>query len=104
MDADEVFEAALEAGAENVESSDEVHEITTAVEDLTSVREALESAFGTPNSAKLAWRPQNLTPMEADQAATLFKMIEVLDEHDDVQIVYSNFDVSDEVMAQLAGD
>ena len=104
MDADEVFEAALEAGAENVESSDEFHEITTAVEDLSSVREALESAFGTPNSAKLAWRPQNLTPMEADQAATLFKMIEVLDEHDDVQIVYSNFDVSDEVMAQLAGD
>jgi YebC/PmpR family DNA-binding regulatory protein len=102
MDADAVFEAALEAGAENVESSEETHEITTAVEDLTAVRDALESDFGTPNAAKLAWRPQTLTPMEADQAATLFKLIEVLDEHDDVQTVYANFDVSDEVMAQLA--
>lgn len=103
LDADTVFEAALEAGAEDVQSEEGRHEITTAVEDLATVRDALEKTFGPPNSAKLAWRPQNVTPIEAPAAATLFKLLEILDEHDDVQTVYSNFDVSDEVMAELAG-
>ncbi len=103
LDADAVFEAALEAGAEDVQSSDESHEITTAPDDLVAVRNGLETAFGAPSSAKLAWRPQTLTPIEGDKAATLFKLLEVLDEHDDVQTVFANYDISDETMTALAG-
>ena len=103
MDADEVFEAALEAGAENVDSSESGHEISTAPDDLSSVRDSLEQTFGSPSSAKLAWRPQSSTPVDADKAETLFKLLETLDEHDDVQIVYGNYDIPDEIMAELAG-
>jgi len=103
LDPDEVFEAALEAGAEDVQSSEGVHEIATAPEDLSAVRDALEQVFGPPDSAKLAWRPQNATPVDAEKAATLFKLLEALDEHDDVQTVYGNYDIPDDIMAELAG-
>jgi len=103
LDPDDVFEAALEAGAEDVQSNDGVHEITTAPDDLNTVRDGLEQTFGPPSSAKLAWRPQTSTPVDADKAPTLFKLLETLDEHDDVQIVYGNYDIPDEIMAELAG-
>ena len=102
MDEDEVFEAALEAGAENAESNEGVHDITTAPDDLNTVRDSLEKRFGDPSSAKLAWRPQTLTPVDGDKAETLFKLLEILDEHDDVQTVFGNYDIPDEVMAALA--
>ncbi len=103
LDHDAVFEAALEAGAEDVQSNDDVHEVYTAPDELNAVRDSLEAAFGPPTSARLAWRPQSSTPVDAEKGATLFKLLEVLDEHDDVQTVFGNYDIPDEVMAELAG-
>ena len=96
-----VFEAALEAGAENVESGADGHEITCAVEDFGAVREALETAFGEPASAKLGWIPNTTSPIDEEQAAMLFKLIDVLEDNDDVQSVWANYDMSDEVMQRL---
>ncbi|MBV6633432.1 MAG: YebC/PmpR family DNA-binding transcriptional regulator [Alphaproteobacteria bacterium] len=101
-DADQVFEAAVEAGADNVESTDETHEITTPVEDFAAVREALVESLGEPQQAGLAWVPQNTIPVNEDQAATLLKLLDVLDDNDDVQNVSANFDIADEVMERLA--
>ncbi len=102
-DADAVFEAALEAGAENVESDEQWHEIITAAEDFNAVREGLESHFGAPEEAGLIWKPQNSTPVEGDQAQTLLKMLDALDDLDDVQAMASNFDLDDDMMEQLTG-
>mgnify|MGYP003329263088 FL=1 len=102
IDHDTVFEAALEAGAEDVQSAEELHEIFTAADDLSSVREGLEAVFGPPSSAKLAWRPQNLSPIDTEKAVSLMKLLEVLDEHDDVQTIFGNYDIPDDVMAELA--
>ncbi len=103
LDADAMFESALEAGAEDVQSSEGVHEITTAPDDLNVVRDGMEQTFGPASSAKLAWRPQTSTPVDAEKASTLFKLLETLDEHDDVRVVYGNYDIPDEIMAELAG-
>jgi len=102
-DAEAMFEAALEAGADNVESDDAGHEVITVPEDFNTVREALEGRFGAPEEAGLAWKPQNTTPVNEDQAQTLLKLLGALDDLDDVQSVASNFDIADEVMAKLAG-
>jgi len=100
-DADSVFEAALEAGAEDVASSDDGHEIWTSVEALHGVAATLEKALGDPEGVKLAWRAQtNVEVGEAD-AATLFKLIDTLDDDDDVQTVWGNYEVSDAVMEKL---
>jgi YebC/PmpR family DNA-binding regulatory protein len=99
--ADDVFEAALEAGAENVESGDAGHEITCAPDDLGTVRESLEGHFGDAAAARLDWKPQNTVPVDEDNAQTLFKLLDVLDDNDDVQRVAANFDVADEVMERL---
>lgn len=99
--ADEMFEAALEAGAQNVESGDEGHDISCAPEDFNEVREALEQRFGAPESAGLTWKPQNTVALLQDGAETLFKLIEALEDSDDVQAVSSNFSVSDDVLAAL---
>ena len=101
-DADSMFEAALEAGADNVESYDEGHEITCATEDYNSVVEALEGSFGAPAESGLVWKPQNTIEVNEDQAGTLIKLLDTLDDNDDVQNVSSNFDISDEIMARLA--
>ena len=101
-DADSMFEAALEAGADNVESDDEGHEITCAAEDYNSVVEELEASFGAPAESALVWRPQNTIEVNEDQAGTLIKLLDTLDDNDDVQNVSSNFDISDEIMAGLA--
>ena len=102
-DADTVMEAAIEAGADDASSDEEVHEVITRMEDFQAVREALEQRFGEPKSARLIWRPLNTVPVDVETAQTLMKMIEMLEDLDDVQQVYANFDMSEQVMAQLAG-
>jgi YebC/PmpR family DNA-binding regulatory protein len=100
--ADTMFEAALEAGADNVESDEDGHEITCATDDYNSVAEALEEQFGAPSEAGLVWKPQNTIDVSEDQATTLIKLLDTLDDNDDVQNVSSNFDISDEILAKLA--
>ncbi len=99
---DDMLEAAIEAGADNVETTEDGHEITTAMETLMSVRDALEGRFGEPRSAKLDWRPQTTVTLDEDQARSVLKLIDVLEENDDVQAVYANFDLPDEVAEALA--
>jgi len=98
---DEVMEAAIEAGAEDVESDEETHVIWTADGDLAEVAGALEAALGEAEHAKLVWRPQTTTELDLESAQSLMRLIEALEEDDDVQSVTANFEVSDEVMAQL---
>ena len=100
-DAEKVFEAALEAGAEDVSSSDEGHEIWTAQDALHEVAKAITPVLGEPEGAKLAWRPQTMVEVGEGDAATLFKLIDALDDDDDVQTVWGNYEVSDEVMEKL---
>jgi len=100
-DAEKVFEAALDAGAEDVSSSDDGHEIWTDVGSLHEVAKALEPVLGEPEGAKLAWRPQTSIDVTESDAATLLKLIDALDEDDDVQQVWGNYEVSDEVMERL---
>lgn len=99
--ADAMFEAALEAGADNVESSEDGHDVTCAPDALGAVREALEGRFGPPAGARLDWRPMTLVAVEGDAAQSLIKLLEVLEDNDDVQRVASNFEISDDVMAKL---
>jgi len=103
-DHDKVFEAALEAGAEDVVSEDGEdggHEIWTAQDALHEVAKALEASLGEAESAKLAWRPQNKMVVDETNAATLLKLIDTLDDDDDVQTVWGNYEVPDEVMEKL---
>ncbi len=100
-DADKVMEAAIEAGAEDVESSEEEHVIWCAAEDLNEVSTALEASLGEADSTKLVWKPQTTTELDLEAATSLMKLIEALEDDDDVQSVTANFEISDEVMAQL---
>ncbi|MFC0306245.1 YebC/PmpR family DNA-binding transcriptional regulator [Rhizorhabdus histidinilytica] len=100
-DAEKVFEAALEAGADDVSSSEDGHEIWTAQDALHEVAKALEPVLGEPDGAKLAWRPQTQVTVGEDDAAKLLKLIDALDDDDDVQTVWGNYDVPEEVMAKL---
>jgi YebC/PmpR family DNA-binding regulatory protein len=100
--ADAMLEAAIEAGAEDCRSSDDGHEIVCAPDHLAAVRDALERRLGPPESARLGWRPQVAVAVGADHAQTLFKLLETLDELDDVQGVTANFEVDDEVLERLS--
>lgn len=100
-DADAMFEAALEAGADNVESDENGHEVTCATEDFNTVSEALDATFGTPEEAGLVWKPQNTIEVNEQQASTLIKLLDTLDDNDDVQNIASNFDIPDDVLAAL---
>ncbi len=100
-DADKVFEAALEAGADDVESSEDGHSIWTSIENLHPVAKALEGALGDPEGVKLAWKPNIMVAVSEDDAGKLLKMIDALEEDDDVQTVWGNYDVSDEIMEKL---
>jgi YebC/PmpR family DNA-binding regulatory protein len=100
-DADKVMEAAIEAGAEDVASDENGHTIYCAFEDLSEVSKALEAALGAPASAKGIWKPQNNVELDLERATSVMKLIDNLDNDDDVQNVFSNFEVSDEVMAKL---
>ena len=98
---DKLFEAALEAGAENVEQTDEGIEIICANTDFAPVRDFLMNAIGEPHEAKLIWRSTNTTSVDLDTAKTLMKLIDVLDDLDDVQNVYTNVEFTDEIAGQL---
>ena len=100
-DADAVFEAAFDAGAEDVSSGEDGHEIWTAQGDLHEVAKALEAKLGEPEGVKLAWRPQVMVAVDEKDAATLMKLLDALDDDDDVQTVWGNYDVSDEIMEKL---
>jgi YebC/PmpR family DNA-binding regulatory protein len=98
---DDILEAAIEAGADNAETSEDGHEVHTTLENLFAVRDALEARFGTPESAKMEWRPNNTVMLDEEKANTLVKLIDLLEDSDDVQNVYTNFDVSDAVAAKM---
>ena len=98
-----ILEAAIEAGAQDAESDAEGHVISTAFEDLGSLIEALEGALGAAKSTKIVWRPRTLTPVDEDAAATLVKLMNALEDDDDVQTVWTNADISDEIMAKIGG-
>ena len=101
-DADTMFEAAFDAGADNVESDENGHEIICATEDYNSISETLFTSFGVPEEAGLVWKPQTTIEVNETQASTLIKLLDVLDDNDDVQAIASNFDIPDDVMAKLA--
>ncbi len=100
-DADTVMMAAIEAGAEDVDSSDEGHIITCADTDLNEVSNALEAELGESQSTKLVWQPTTTTELDLDGMEKLMRLIDALEDDDDVQRVTANFEASDEVMAQL---
>ncbi|MBB4303001.1 YebC/PmpR family DNA-binding regulatory protein [Rhodobium orientis] len=101
-DAETVLDAAIEAGAEDVQSDEESHVITCAFEDLGDVSSALADSLGEAESVNAIWKPQTLSPVDEEKAATLMKMIGALEDDDDVQNVYANYDISDEVMEKIA--
>jgi len=103
-DSDTVLMAAIEAGAEDVESSDEGHIIYCADTDLNAVATALEAELGESDSTKLIWKPTTTTDMDLDGMHKLMKLIDALEDDDDVQRVTANFEVSDDVMAQLSSE
>jgi YebC/PmpR family DNA-binding regulatory protein len=99
---DAMMEAAIEAGADDVSSSDEGHEITTSIEGLHDVVKALEAKFGEPRSSKLIWRPQNTIGVDDEAGEKILKLIGLLEDNDDVQNVYANFEISDALMKKLS--
>ena len=100
-DAEKVFEAAIEAGAEDVESDEDGHQIWTAVDDLHEVARALEAALGEAENVKLAWRPATSVDVAEDDAELLLKLVDTLEEDDDVQTVWGNYELSDAVLEKL---
>jgi len=100
--ADAMFEVALEAGADDVVSGETGHEIYAAADGFGAVSKALEARFGEPRRAALVWRPQNTVAVNDDQGEKLLKLMESLNEHDDVQNVYANFEVSDDLMQRMS--
>jgi YebC/PmpR family DNA-binding regulatory protein len=100
--ADVMLEAAIDAGAEDVVSSENGHEVYTTADSLTEVAKALEGKFGEPRKAALAWKPKNTMAVDDDKGEKLMGLLETLNEHDDVQNVYANFEVSDAVVAKMS--
>jgi len=99
---DAMLEAAIEAGAEDVVSNEDGHQVFTAPDDLGDVSKALEARFGEPRKSALTWKPQNTVPVDDDTGEKLLKLIESLDDNDDVQNVYANFEMSDAVMQKMS--
>jgi len=101
-DADKVMEAAIEAGADDVLSDEEGHTIYCAFENVGDVSKALETALGEAESVKIIWKPKNNVPVDEDRAQSLMKLVATLEDDDDVQNVYANFEVDDETLARLS--
>ena len=95
------FEAAVESGASDVEATQSSYEFICSPEEFNNVREYLEDEYGQPESAGLSWKPQSTVELSADQASTLLKLLDVLDDNDDVQSTAANFEISDEVLEKL---
>ena len=100
-DQDSVFEAAIDAGADDVESDEDGHRIWTSIDSLHGVARALETALGEPEGVKLAWRAQNNVEVGEADAAQLLKLVDTLEEDDDVQTVWGNYEVPDAVLEKL---
>lgn len=99
---DEMLEAAIDAGAENVETTDDWHEITTSIEDFIKVKDALTAKFGEPKEASLTWLAKDPVVIDdLEKAQKIQKLIDMLDDNDDVQNVYSNFEVADEIADKM---
>jgi len=98
-----MLDAAIEAGADDVSSSESGHEVYASQETFREVAKALETKFGEPRKAALTWKPHNTVPVDDETGEKLLKLIDLLNEHDDVQNVYANFEVSDELMAKMGG-
>ncbi|MEC9347101.1 MAG: YebC/PmpR family DNA-binding transcriptional regulator [Pseudomonadota bacterium] len=101
--AEDMFEAAVEAGADDASSDGDRHEVTCAIESFNEVRDALEQRFGEARAAGLEWRPQNAVAVDEEKATSILKLIDVLEDNDDVQKVHANFEIPDDVMERLAG-
>ena len=102
VSADQMLDAAIEAGAEDVTSSEDGHQIFTTAETLRDVAKALEAKFGEPRKVALLWKPQNTIALDDEAGEKVLKLIEALDENEDVQNVYANFEVSDALVAKLS--
>jgi len=100
---DAMLEAAIEAGADDVVSGPDEHEVITALESLRDAQKALEAKFGEPRKAALVWRPQNTINVDDEAGEKILKLIGALEENDDVQVVTANFEISDALMAKLQG-
>jgi YebC/PmpR family DNA-binding regulatory protein len=100
--ADAMLEAAIEAGADDVASGESGHEIYTATDTLGSVAKALEGKFGEPRKAAMVWKPKNTVAVDDDKGEKLLNLLDVLNEHDDVQNVYANFEVSDALVQKMS--
>jgi YebC/PmpR family DNA-binding regulatory protein len=101
-DADAMLEAAIEAGAEDVTSSESGHEVYTTADSLRDVAKALEGKFGEPRKAALVWKPQNTVPVDDEQGEKVLKLIDALNDNDDVQNVFANFEVSDALVQKMS--
>jgi YebC/PmpR family DNA-binding regulatory protein len=100
--ADAMLDAAIEAGADDVTSNDDGHQIITTPDSLNDVTKALEARFGEPRKSSMLWRPQNTVAVDDEAGEKIIKLIESLDESDDVQNVYANFEVSDALMQKMS--
>ena len=100
---DAMMEAAIEAGADDVASGDDGHEVTTALEAFAEVAKALEAKFGEPRKSKLVWKPQNTIMVDDEAGEKILKLMGSLEENDDVQNVYANFEISDALIAKMGG-
>ena len=101
-DEEAMLEAGIEAGAENVETTPDGHEVTAAPDAFFAVRDALEARFGAPEAARLEWRPTTGVTLDEERARAVLKLLDALEESDDVQNVYANFDIPDSVMQTLS--
>jgi YebC/PmpR family DNA-binding regulatory protein len=100
--ADEILDAAIEAGADDVVLSETGHEIYVSPERLAELAKALEKQFGEPRKAALIWKPQSTVALDDEQGEKLLRLVETLEDHDDVQSVYANFEVSDALLGRLS--
>jgi YebC/PmpR family DNA-binding regulatory protein len=98
---DTMLEAAIEVGADECVSGEDLHEFLTSIENFVTARDALEARFGAPQSARIEWRPNTMTAIGDDAGETLVKLLEMLEDHDDVQNVYGNYEFSDALMQKL---
>jgi transcriptional/translational regulatory protein YebC/TACO1 len=98
---DAMLETAIDAGADEVVSSEESHEFITALESYGTVRDALENKLGEPSAAKIEWRAKTMSAVSDENGETLIKLLEILDDHDDVQTIYGNYELSDALMEKL---
>jgi len=101
--ADAMLEAAIDAGADDVQSGEGGHEVYAAPDSLQQVAKALEAKFGEPRKAALTWKPQNTIAVDDETGEKLLKLMDSLNEHDDVQNVYANFEISDALVAKMGG-